>query len=131
MYEYRITKVVKIVDGDTFDAILDLGFGLYKKERIRVAGVDVTESRTRDMEEKQWGMEAKEWLTRALDTDKKIRVRTEKDGKFGRMLGWIFIEEMCVNTKNIQEGFAWYYDGGSRLQKSYDLLQLRRDKHHK
>ena len=62
MYEYKITKIMKVVDGDTVDVILDLGFDMYKKERVRLAGIDTPESRTRDLEEKEMGLGAKEFL---------------------------------------------------------------------
>ena len=87
MYEYKITKIMKVVDGDTVDVILDLGFDMYKKERVRLAGIDTPESRTRDLEEKEMGLEAKEFLERRMNDCDNLWVRTEKDGKYGRMLG--------------------------------------------
>ena len=92
MYEYAIKEVVKVVDGDTIDIVIDLGFDLSKKERVRLAGIDAPESRTRNLEEKEMGLEAKQFLTRRLEdgVDSGLRVRTEKDGKYGRMLGWIY-----------------------------------------
>ena len=89
MYEYRC-KVVHIVDGDTVDVDIDLGFGVWmKKQRIRMYGIDTPESRTRDLEEKKYGQAAKAFLTGLLDDDAGITLKTHKDkeGKFGRILG--------------------------------------------
>ena len=89
MYEYRCT-VVKIIDGDTVDVDIDLGFGVWlKKERIRMFGIDTPESRTRDLEEKKFGNAAKDFLTGMLDDEGGIILKTQKDkeGKFGRILG--------------------------------------------
>ena len=84
MYEYAIKEIVKVVDGDTIDILIDLGFDLTKKERVRLAGIDTPESRTRDLEEKAMGLEAKDFLTRRLEDGKSsgLRVKTEKDGKY-------------------------------------------------
>ena len=83
MYEYAIKEVVRVVDGDTIDIIIDLGFSLTKKERVRLAGIDAPESRTTDLEEKKMGLESKEFLTRRLNECVYIRVKTEKDGNYG------------------------------------------------
>ena len=115
MYEYKVKEVVKVVDGDTVDLVLDLGFGLYKKERVRVAGIDAPESRTRDKQEKQYGLAAKAWMKGMLSDCEGLTVRTEKDGKYGRMLGWLYKDELCINTRMIEAGYAWEYDGGKKL----------------
>ena len=89
MYEYRCT-VVKIIDGDTVDVDIDLGFGIWMhKERIRLAGIDTPESRTRDKEEKKYGLACKKYLTEMLNDEGGIVLKTKKDaeGKFGRILG--------------------------------------------
>ena len=101
MYEYAIKEIVKVVDGDTIDIVIDLGFNLSKKERVRLAGIDSPESRTKDLEEKELGLESKEFLKRRLEDGKAsgLRVKTEKDGKYGRMLGWIYCGETNVNTE--------------------------------
>ena len=124
MYEYAVKEVVKVVDGDTIDIIIDLGFDLSKKERVRLAGIDAPESRTRDLEEKKMGLETKDFLTRRLEDGKTsgLRVKTEKDGKYGRMLGWIYCGETNLNIEMVDRGYAWYYDGGS---KNKDLNELR------
>ena len=81
MYTYAIQKVVKVVDGDTIDAVIDLGFDLTKKERIRLAGIDTPESRTRDLEEKAMGLEAKEYLSMRLKACKKVQKIDQKENK--------------------------------------------------
>ena len=89
MYEYRC-KVVKVIDGDTVDVDIDLGFGVWlHKERVRLFGIDTPESRTRDLEEKKYGLAAKEYLTGMLDDDGGIILKTHKDKtcNFGRILG--------------------------------------------
>ena len=130
-YNFRVTEIVKVVDGDTIDVIIDLGFDLYKKERVRVAGVDTPEKRTRDLEEKELGIDATNWLTEQLDSaidgEDDLVIRTEIDGgfgKYGRLLGWIYIGEdtESINERMIREGYAWEYDGGT---KNKDFQQLR------
>ena len=130
-YNFRVTEIVKVVDGDTIDVIIDLGFDLYKKERVRVAGVDTPEKRTRDLEEKELGINATNWLTEQLDSaidgEDDLVIRTEIDGgfgKYGRLLGWLYIGEdtESINERMIREGYAWEYDGGT---KNKDFQQLR------
>ena len=125
MYEYAIKEVVRVVDGDTIDIIIDLGFSLAKKERVRLAGIDAPESRTTDLEEKKMGLESKEFLTRRLNDCVNLRVKTEKDGKYGRMLGWIYCGETNINKEMIYRGYAWKYDGGTK-QKDLEELRKRR-----
>ena len=125
MYEYKIKEVVKVVDGDTVDLNIDLGFNLTKKERVRLAGIDTPESRTRDLKEKELGIEAKEYLERRLSDGENLKVKTEKDGKYGRMLGWIYISETNINKEMVQRGYAWEYDGGKK-EKDLNDLRLKR-----
>ena len=125
MYEYAIKEVVRVVDGDTIDIIIDLGFSLTKKERVRLAGIDDPESRTTDLEEKKMGLESKEFLTRRLNDCVNLKVKTEKDGKYGRMLGWIYCGETNINEEMIYRGYAWKYDGGTK-QKDLEELRKRR-----
>ena len=124
MYEYAVKEVVRVVDGDTVDVVFDLGFSLFKKERIRLAGIDTPETRTRDLKEKEMGFEAKEKVEKALTAAEMIVCQTEKEGKYGRILGWLFLDGSAssFNKQLIDEGFAWPYLGG---QKTYDLNQLR------
>ncbi len=122
MYEYKIKEIVKVVDGDTVDVIIDLGFSLTKKERVRLAGIDAPESRTTNLEEKELGMDAKEFLERRLADCPSLKVQTEKDGKYGRMLGWIYCGDTNINMELVDRGYAWFYDGGT---KKKDLDELR------
>ena len=128
MFTYKVKEVTKIVDGDTVDVIIDLGFGLTKKERVRVAGIDAPETRTRDLSEKALGLEAKEFIREKLDTDN-IIIRTEKEGKYGRILGWLYTDEYSISINEIMviKGYAWEYEGGSR-EKDYELLKELRQK---
>jgi micrococcal nuclease len=122
MYEYRI-NVVKVIDGDTVDVDIDLGFGVWmKKERVRLYGIDTPESRTRDKAEKVYGLKAKEYLKQQLKQGVPV-LRTHKDakGKFGRILGellYIDNEEtgsmVNINTKMIAEHHAVAYHGQSK-----------------
>ena len=124
MYEYAVKEIKKVVDGDTVDIVIDLGFSLTKKERVRLAGIDTPESRTKDLKEKELGLEAKEFLARRLQegVGRNLKVRTEKDGKYGRMLGWFIIGETNLNEEMVHRGYAWLYDGGT---KEKDLQKLK------
>ena len=111
MYEYKINKINRIVDGDTIDAEIDLGFNINITQRIRLAGIDAPETRTTDLREKEEGLEAKEWLIKKLTTTEQIKIRTEKDDKYGRILGWIYIgnDDKSINNYMIEEGYAKPY----------------------
>ena len=135
-YNFRVTEIVKVLDGDTIDVLIDLGFDLFKKERVRIAGVDTPEKRTRDLEEKALGIDATNWLKEKLDStiagDDELTIRTELVGgvgKYGRLLGWLYIgdSELSLNEKMIEEGYAWEYDGGTK-QKDFEVLrEIRRE----
>ena len=114
-YNFRGTEIVKVLDGDTIDVLIDLGFDLFKKERVRIAGVDTPEKRTRDLEEKALGIDATNWLKEKLDGaiagDDELTIRTELDGgvgKYGRLLGWLYIGDgnVSLNEKMITEGLS-------------------------
>ena len=129
MYTYFVSSVDRVVDGDTVDVIIDLGFDLKKKERVRLAGIDTPESRTRDLEEKAMGLEAKDHLTGMLEGADRLIVRTEKDGKYGRMLGWFYKNEEAnhsINEVMIEQGYAWEYDGGKK-EKDLQVLKDKRE----
>tara|TARA_R100000234_G_scaffold117728_1_gene96725 strand:+ start:56 stop:448 length:393 start_codon:yes stop_codon:yes gene_type:complete len=125
MYEYSVKEIVNVVDGDTIDIIIDLGFDLTKKERVRLAGIDAPESRTSNAEEKQFGLEAAEYLKSRLDSSSNLKVKTEKDGKFGRMLGYLYDEKGSLNEDMVARGYAWVYDGGTREYNINELRQKR------
>ena len=130
-YNFRVIKIDRVVDGDTIDVTIDLGFDLYKKERVRVAGVDTPEKRTKNLEEKALGIDATNWLKKelqdVLDGDDELIVRTELHGgvgKYGRLLGWLYVgdEAVSLNEQMITQGYAHAYDGGT---KNMDLEALR------
>jgi micrococcal nuclease len=125
MYEYKVKEIVRVVDGDTVDLLIDLGFDLIKKERVRLAGIDTPESRTSDEEEKVFGLEAAEYLKSRLDSVSNIKVKTEKDGKYGRMLGHLYDEKGSVNDDLVEKGYAWRYDGKTRENNLDDLRRVR------
>ena len=134
-YNFRVTKINRVVDGDTIDVTIDLGFDLYKKERVRVAGVDTPEKRTRDKEEKALGLDATAWLKEKLDGaiagDDDLVIRTELVGgvgKYGRLLGWLYIGDgdRSLNEQMIEEGYAWAYDGGTKKKDFEELREIRR-----
>ena len=134
-YNFRVTSIDKVLDGDTIDVTIDLGFDLYKKERVRVAGVDTPEKRTRDLEEKALGIDATNWLKEKLEEtingDGELSVRTELVGgvgKYGRLLGWLYIDdsEVSLNEQMITEGYAWAYDGGTKQKDFESLREIRR-----
>ena len=134
-YNFRVVKINRVVDGDTIDVTLDLGFSLTKKERVRIAGVDTPEKRTRDKEEKTLGIDATNWmkekLTETIKGDEELVIRTELVGgvgKYGRLLGWIYVgdDEFSLNEQMITEGYAWAYDGGTKQKNFDDLRAIRR-----
>ena len=131
-YIYRIKSVLKVVDGDTIDASIDLGFDISLSKRIRLAGIDTPESRTRDLEEKALGLESKEWLKKALEGAKDILIKTElpdSTEKYGRIIGHLFIngQETSLNNQMIDEGYAWPYERDKKV-KDFDVLLERRKK---
>ena len=134
-YNFRVIEINRVVDGDTIDVTIDLGFDLYKKERVRVAGVDTPEKRTRDLEEKALGIDATNWLKEKLEGavagDDDLIIRTELVGgvgKYGRLLGWLYIgtDELSLNEMMITEGYAWPYDGGTKQKNFEELKEIRR-----
>ena len=134
-YNFRVTEINRVVDGDTIDVTIDLGFELYKKERVRVAGIDTPEKRTRDLEEKELGIDATNYLKKKLEDtiagDEELTIRTELKGgmgKYGRLLGWLYIGEdsVSINEVMINEGYAWAYDGGTKQKNFEELREIRR-----
>jgi micrococcal nuclease len=120
MYEYYC-EVTKIIDGDTLDVDIDLGFATkLTKQRIRMLGIDTPESRTRDLEEKSRGLLSKEFLINLCPIGSKIRLRSHGKGKFGRILGEIFTPEgeVSINKQMCDEGYAVEYYGGSKDELS-------------
>ena len=130
-----MVEINRVLDGDTIDVTIDLGFDLFKKERVRVAGVDTPEKRTRDLEEKALGIDATNWLKEKLEGavagDDDLVIRTELVGgvgKYGRLLGWLYIGDgdVSLNEAMITEGYAWAYDGGTKQKDFEELREIRR-----
>ena len=129
-YIYRIKQILKVVDGDTIDADIDLGFDISLSKRIRLAAVDTPESRTADANEKKYGLQSKEWLKHKLENAKNILIKTElpdSTEKYGRIIGHLFIndQETSLNNQMIIEGYAWTYDGGTK-KKNFAELDAKR-----
>ena len=132
MYEYFVKEVKNVVDGDTIDVVIDLGFDILFASRVRLAGIDTPESRTTDKAEKALGLEAKEYLKKYLKDAKSVVIRTEKmdsSEKYGRILGWVYIngDTESLNDKMINDGYAWGYLGDTKV-KDFDALKKARAK---
>ena len=132
MYQYKC-KIIKVLDGDTVDIDLDLGFKIIlANQRERMAGVDTPESRTKDLAEKKLGLEAKEYLKLRLKDAKNVKIKTEKmdsSEKYGRILGWLFVDDQTVsiNEQMIADGHAWGYLGDTKV-KDFEALAKARAK---
>jgi len=132
MYEYFVEEVKNVVDGDTIDVVIDLGFDILFASRVRLAGIDTPESRTTDKAEKVLGLEAKEYLKKQLKDAKSVVIRTEKmnsSEKYGRILGWVYVngESESINNKMINDGYAWGYLGETKV-KDFEVLKKVRSK---
>ena len=112
MYTYK-AKLDRIIDGDTVDAHIDLGFDITIHKRIRLAGIDTPESRTRDLEEKAKGLASKDRLVELLE-DGEFVLESKEVGKYGRVLGTLHVDDVNVNETLVQEGFAVEYWGGKK-----------------
>lgn len=131
MFEYRVKQVTKIVDGDTIDVDIDLGFSISYSQRLRLAGIDTPESRTTDRFEKTLGLESKEYLKHKFKDAKDIVVRTEKPDsseKYGRILGWVYLDGniKSVNEQMIEDGYAWSYMGETKVKDFAALAEKRK-----
>ena len=130
MYEYNVKKVIKVVDGDTIDVDIDLGFKISYTQRVRLAGIDTPESRTKDLREKALGLEVKNKVKNAIDSAKTIVIKTElpdSTEKYGRILGWVYLDNSLksLNEQLIDEGYAWGYMGATKV-KDFDALLAKR-----
>jgi len=124
MYQYRC-QILRVVDGDTVDIDIDLGFGVWmRKQRVRLYGVDTPESRTRDLEEKKFGMMAKKYVKGHLPVGSDQILMTHKDGKgkFGRILGQFVVEMTTLNDLLIKNHHAVEYTGQSKESIAEDHL---------
>jgi micrococcal nuclease len=131
MYEYYVRKVENVVDGDTIDVLIDLGFDILFQSRVRLAGIDTPESRTKDLAEKVLGLESKEYLKKHLKDAKSVVIKTEKinsSEKYGRILGWVYIngDTESLNDKMINDGYAWGYMGDTKVKDFQALAKARK-----
>ena len=131
MYEYNVKKVTKIVDGDTIDVDIDLGFNISFSQRVRLAGIDTPESRTKDAREKALGLEVKNKVKVSMESAKKVIIKTElpdSTEKYGRILGWVYLDDSTksLNEQLIEEGYAWGYMGETKI-KDFDALLAKRN----
>jgi micrococcal nuclease len=131
MFEYRVKQVTKVVDGDTIDVDIDLGFSISYSQRLRLAGIDTPESRTTDKFEKTLGIESKDYLKHKLKDAKDVVVRTEKPDsseKYGRILGWVYVDgnTKSLNEQMIEDGYAWGYMGETKVKDFAALAEKRK-----
>ena len=127
MYRYSVKTVERVVDGDTVDVVIDLGFSIWIKQRIRLAGLDAPEMNSTNEEERRLALEAKAFVTDWLGHNQTLVVETSKDDKYGRMLGSFFAlgGTRSLNEEMVDEGYAWAYDGGKKNKDTSILLEKR------
>jgi micrococcal nuclease len=130
MFEYYVKQVTNVVDGDTIDVVIDLGFDISFTSRVRLAGIDTPESRTKDKAEKTLGLESKKYLADRIKAAKNVVIRTEKinsSEKFGRILGWLYLdgESNSINHEMIEKGYAWGYLGDTKVKDFEALAKAR------
>ena len=113
MYQYKIKKINEVVDGDTVDVEIHLGFGITLSHRVRLKDIDAAETRTKDLKEKAEGLMAKEWLEKELSKPGEWIIETTKDDKYGRILGTLYLvgEPVTVNERMLNDGIARPYLG--------------------
>jgi micrococcal nuclease len=111
MYQYKIKKINRVIDGDTLDVDIDLGFHLTIAQRVRLKGINAAETKTKDLAEKEKGTEAKAWLVKELSKEGEWIIETTKEDKYGRILGTLYLvgEPVTVNERMLNEGIAKPY----------------------
>ena len=129
MNEYKV-KVTNVIDGDTIDVVIDLGFDIFTNRRVRLSGIDTPESRTTDLNEKKFGMEAKEYLKHLLGNAGNVVVKTlanDPTEKYGRVLGQVYVDSSAISVNDllVSRGYAWSYDGGTKVKDFNALLAKR------
>ena len=135
-YNFRVTTIDKVLDGDTIDVTIDLGFDLYKKERVRIAGVDTPEKRTRDLEEKALGIDATNWLKGKLEGRLVMMILLSAlnllavSGSMVVFWGYIGDADVSLNEQMIDEGYAWEYDGGTKQKTLKNSVKFVEQKEH-
>lgn len=113
MYQYKIKKINRVIDGDTVDLDIDLGFGVTLSHRVRLKDVNAAETRTLNIEEKKKGIEARLWLEKELSRQGEWIIETTKEDKYGRILGTLYLvgDPVTVNERMLNEGIAGPYSG--------------------
>jgi micrococcal nuclease len=125
MYEYKC-EIDRVVDGDTVDVIIDCGFSIFHKARVRMYGIDTPESRTRDKDEKARGLMSKDFLVKELSKgDVVIKTKKDKKGKFGRILGELYVNDININQMMIHGFYAVAYDGQSKEEIEQEHIRNR------
>jgi len=111
MYQYKIKKINRVIDGDTVDLDIDLGFGVTLSHRVRLKGINAAETKTLNLEEKKKGIEAKLWLEKELSREGEWIIETVKEDKYGRILGTLYFvgDPVTVNERMLNEGIAKPY----------------------
>lgn len=111
MYQYKIKKITKVIDGDTVDLDIDLGFGITLSHRVRLKGINAAETKSLNIEEKEKGLAAKEWLKKELSREGEWIIETTKEDKYGRILGTLYLvgDPVTVNERMLNEGIAKPY----------------------
>jgi len=111
MYQYKIKKIHRVIDGDTVDIDIDLGFNITLKQRVRLKGINAAETRTKDLEEKKKGTDARLWLEKELAKEGDWIIETHKEDKYGRILGVLYCvgDPVTVNERMLNEGIAYPY----------------------
>jgi micrococcal nuclease len=129
MYEYRVKEIVRVVDGDTVDCNIDLGFGISSMQRVRLHGLDTPETRSKDPREKQIAQDGKQFFTSWLEENKnQLVVQTFKEDKYGRLLARFRASSgICVNDEMVKLGYAWVYSGGKKVGDISHLEALRKN----
>ena len=129
MNEYKV-KVTDVIDGDTIDVVIDLGFDIFTNRRVRLSGIDTPESRTTDLNEKKFGMEAKGYLKHLLGNAGNVVMKTlanDPNEKYGRVLGQVYVDSSAISVNDllVSRGYAWSYDGGTKVKDFNALLAKR------
>jgi len=111
MYQYKIKKINRVIDGDTVDVDIDLGFSITITHRVRLKDIDAAETRTKDLEEKAEGIKARLWLEKELSREGEWIIDTYKEDKYGRILGTLYLvgDPVTVNERMLNEEIAKPY----------------------
>jgi micrococcal nuclease len=123
MFTYNC-KIIRVVDGDTVEVNIDLGFSICIKTSVRIAGIDAPETRTRDLTEKSYGMRAKAIVEKWFEENNNLIIRTEKEDKYGRYLGYFYSGEICLNEYLLDNRYVWQYNGGTKVKDFSELSPI-------